>query len=184
MWNRKQKSEHQFRRAEWDCGLPVSLSVHLCRMETPNISGTVQGLSEPTCRKVIQIFIYGSRTSMWKSTSTLLKGKKNLTSRNPGDCSFFFHFYLLSINYMFCLWDKVLFLKFLPTSSLSGVRDSPSNWQRPFFHISESLSRLKNHIHLERWDGVGSGREVQEGGGIYIPMADSCWSRADTNTIS
>jgi len=28
--------------------------------------------------------------------------------------------------------------------------------------------------NLEGWDGEGGGREVQEGGGIYIPMADSC----------
>ena len=29
-------------------------------------------------------------------------------------------------------------------------------------------------INLERWDGEGVGREVQKGGNIYIPMADSC----------
>ena len=28
--------------------------------------------------------------------------------------------------------------------------------------------------HLEGWDGVGGGREVQEDGHIRIPMADSC----------
>ena len=28
--------------------------------------------------------------------------------------------------------------------------------------------------NLEEWDGVGVGREVQEGGNICIPMADSC----------
>ena len=28
--------------------------------------------------------------------------------------------------------------------------------------------------NLEQRDGVGSGREVQEGGGMCIPMADSC----------
>ena len=27
--------------------------------------------------------------------------------------------------------------------------------------------------NLERWDGVGGGRDVQEGGDIYTPMADS-----------
>ena len=30
-------------------------------------------------------------------------------------------------------------------------------------------------INLERWYGEGNGREVQERGDIYIPMADSCW---------
>ena len=28
--------------------------------------------------------------------------------------------------------------------------------------------------NLEGWDGMGGGREVQEGGDIYIHMADSC----------
>ena len=28
--------------------------------------------------------------------------------------------------------------------------------------------------NLERWDGVGAGREVQEGGDICIPVTDSC----------
>ena len=32
-------------------------------------------------------------------------------------------------------------------------------------------------------DGVGIGREVQEGGDICVPMADSCWYMAETNTI-
>ena len=38
------------------------------------------------------------------------------------------------------------------------------------------LRKLKQglYIHLERWDGEGDGREVQTGGDICIPMADSC----------
>ena len=28
--------------------------------------------------------------------------------------------------------------------------------------------------HVEGWDGEGDGREVQKGGDICIPMADSC----------
>ena len=38
------------------------------------------------------------------------------------------------------------------------------------------LSKLKQgiRINLERWDGQGDGKEVQEGGDICIPMADSC----------
>ena len=38
------------------------------------------------------------------------------------------------------------------------------------------LSKLKQGlcINLEGWDGEGDGREVQNGGRIYIPMADSC----------
>ena len=29
-------------------------------------------------------------------------------------------------------------------------------------------------LNLEGWDGVGDGREVQEGGEICIPVANSC----------
>ena len=29
-------------------------------------------------------------------------------------------------------------------------------------------------INLEGWDGAGDGREVQTGGDMCIPMADSC----------
>ena len=29
-------------------------------------------------------------------------------------------------------------------------------------------------INLEEWDGEGDGREVQKGGDMCIPMADSC----------
>ena len=29
-------------------------------------------------------------------------------------------------------------------------------------------------INLEGWDGEGDGREVQKGGDVCIPMADSC----------
>ena len=33
------------------------------------------------------------------------------------------------------------------------------------------------------WGGEGSGREVHEGGDIGVPVADSCWCLAETNTI-
>ena len=38
------------------------------------------------------------------------------------------------------------------------------------------LRKLKQGlcINLEGWDGEGNGREIQEGGDIYIHMADSC----------
>ena len=38
------------------------------------------------------------------------------------------------------------------------------------------LRKLKQglRINLEGWDGEGDGREVQKGGDICIPMADSC----------
>ena len=37
--------------------------------------------------------------------------------------------------------------------------------------------------YLEGWDGMGGGKEVQEGGGIWIDTADLCWCMAETNTI-
>ena len=38
------------------------------------------------------------------------------------------------------------------------------------------LRKLKQGpcTNLEGWDGAGDGREVQKGGDICIPMADSC----------
>ena len=38
------------------------------------------------------------------------------------------------------------------------------------------LRKLKQGlcINLEEWDGEGNVRELQEGGDICIPMADSC----------
>ena len=37
--------------------------------------------------------------------------------------------------------------------------------------------------HLEGWDEVGGGREVQKGGDIYRPMTYSCLYMAETNAI-
>ena len=37
--------------------------------------------------------------------------------------------------------------------------------------------------NLEGWDGVGAGREAQEGGGICILMVDSCCCMAESNTL-
>ena len=38
------------------------------------------------------------------------------------------------------------------------------------------LKKLKQElcINLEEWDGEGYGREVQKGGDMCIPLADSC----------
>ena len=38
------------------------------------------------------------------------------------------------------------------------------------------LKKLKQGlcINLEQWGGAGDGREVQTGGDVCIPMADSC----------
>ena len=47
------------------------------------------------------------------------------------------------------------------------------------------LRKLKQGlcINLEGWDGEGDRREVQEGGNICIPMADSCWGLTENNKI-
>ena len=47
------------------------------------------------------------------------------------------------------------------------------------------LRKLKQGlcINLYRWDGEGDGREVQKGGDICIPMADSCWGLPDNNIL-
>ena len=37
--------------------------------------------------------------------------------------------------------------------------------------------------NLEEWDGVGGGRDVQEGGSIWIPVADSCWCSVEASII-
>ena len=46
-----------------------------------------------------------------------------------------------------------------------------SQWE-----FAASLRKLKQGlcINLEGWDGEGDGREVQKGGDICVPMADSC----------
>ena len=35
----------------------------------------------------------------------------------------------------------------------------------------------------EGWRGEGDGREVQEGGDMGVPMADSCWCMAENHKI-
>ena len=44
------------------------------------------------------------------------------------------------------------------------------------WEFSVCLRELKQGfcINLEGWDGVGDGRELQEGGEICTPMTDSC----------
>ena len=47
------------------------------------------------------------------------------------------------------------------------------------------LRKLKQGlcINPEGWDGEGDGREVQEGGDICMPMADSCCSLTENKKI-
>jgi len=47
------------------------------------------------------------------------------------------------------------------------------------------LWKLKQRlcINLEGWDEEGDGRELQRGGDICIPMADSCGGLTENNKI-
>ena len=47
------------------------------------------------------------------------------------------------------------------------------------------LRKLKQGpcINLKGWNGTGDGREFQKGGGICIPMADSCWGLTENSKI-
>ena len=47
------------------------------------------------------------------------------------------------------------------------------------------LRKLKEElfINLEWWDGEGDGREVQKGGNLCVPMADSCWCLTENSEI-
>ena len=38
-------------------------------------------------------------------------------------------------------------------------------------------------VNLEGWDVEGAGRELQKGGGICMPMADSCWGLTENSKI-
>ena len=38
-------------------------------------------------------------------------------------------------------------------------------------------------INIEGWDEKGDGRKVQKGGGICIPMAESCCGLMENNKI-
>ena len=48
-------------------------------------------------------------------------------------------------------------------------------WKLTLPEVAAWLRKLKQGlcINLEGWDGEGDGREVQKGGDICIPMADS-----------
>ena len=56
--------------------------------------------------------------------------------------------------------------------------EGETNWESSFVTIPVLCD------NVEGWNGVGGGKEVWEGGEKCIPMADSCWRMAETNTIS
>ena len=49
--------------------------------------------------------------------------------------------------------------------------------------ISDQETQTGLCINLEEWDREGDGREVQKGGDICIPLADSCWGLIEKNKI-
>ena len=55
-----------------------------------------------------------------------------------------------------------------------------SQWEFAVW-FKELKQGLRNN--LKGWDGEGNGREVQEGGDMGIPMADSCWCLTENNKI-
>ena len=55
-----------------------------------------------------------------------------------------------------------------------------SKWKFAVWHRELNLVFGDN---LEEWDGEGDGMGIQEGEDICIPVADSCWCMAETNTI-
>ena len=58
-----------------------------------------------------------------------------------------------------------------PMETYITVYKTDSQWE-----FAVWLRELKQGlcINLERWDGKGDGREVQEGGDICTPVADAC----------
>ena len=47
------------------------------------------------------------------------------------------------------------------------------------------LRKLKQElfINFKGLDGEGNGKEIQKGGDICVPMADSCWGLTENNKI-
>ena len=60
-----------------------------------------------------------------------------------------------------------------------------TEWLRTHTHFHRRLLRFEWVLcdNLEGWNGVGGGRVSQEGGGIYIIMADLCYCTGKTSAI-
>ena len=54
-----------------------------------------------------------------------------------------------------------------------------------WWEFAVCLRKLKHElcINLEGWDGERDRREVQKGGHVCMPIADSCWGLAENNKI-
>ena len=71
--------------------------------------------------------------------------------------------------------------KFLERYKSPKLTQEETDNQNSLISVKEIESEVKND--LAGWDGEGGGREVQEGGDICIPMADSWWCLAEANAI-
>ena len=60
------------------------------------------------------------------------------------------------------------------------IRKIDSQWEFAVWLRELKLGLFDN---LEGWDVLGGGREVHEGGGTFVLMADACWCMAETNNI-
>ena len=59
-------------------------------------------------------------------------------------------------------------------------------WRAAVYGVTKSQTWLSNWTelnNLEGWDGEGCWRDVQVGGDMGKPMADSCWCLVKTNAI-
>ena len=121
----------------------------------------------------------------WHPTPVLLPGKshgrRSLVGCSPWGCEesdmterLHFHFSLYALEKEMATHSSVLAWRIPVTLEPGGL---PSVGSHRVGHDWNDLAAA------EEWEGVGGGREVQERGDIRIPMANSCWCMAETNTI-
>ena len=67
--------------------------------------------------------------------------------------------------------ERVRYMERVTLKLYITICKTDSQWE---FAVWLSKLKQKLCINLERWDGVGDGREVQKGGDICIPMAELC----------
>ena len=70
--------------------------------------------------------------------------------------------------------ERVAWKRIHPTRKTDGQREC-AMWLRELHPVFCD--------HLQGWDGDGGGTEAQGGGDKWIPMADSHWRVAETNTM-
>ena len=125
------------------------------------------------------------RRRWWHPTPVLLPGKSHgrssMVGCSPWGCEesdmterLHFHFSLYALEKEMATHSSVLAWRIPVTLEPGGL---PSVGSHRVGHDWNDLAAA------EEWEGVGGGREVQEQGDIHIPMANSCWCMAETNTI-